>query len=83
MKKPKFIEKYGTLTEDFYEKRTLFQKSFYAAFWFQRLLISSILVMMYSMPKLQIFLLFIIETSVCNLPSIFLDDSIFGEKETI
>ena len=67
MKKESFNEKYGTLTEDFFVKRTLYQKAYYPIFVFQRLLITAILVMMYDSPWLQIVLLFFIQIVVSTI----------------
>jgi len=64
MKKQSFNEKYGTLMEDFYVKRTLYQKAYYPIFVFQRLLITAILVMMYETPWLQLLLLFVVQVPV-------------------
>jgi hypothetical protein len=61
VRKVEFNDKYGTLTEDFFLDRTLYQKAYYPIFVFQRLLITAILVMMYEHPFIQIWLIFLIQ----------------------
>ncbi|CAI2376366.1 unnamed protein product [Moneuplotes crassus] len=64
LKKPEFNDKYGTLTEDFMLSRTMYHRSYYIIFCFQRLLIAGILVMIYEKPVLQIFLCFAMQIAM-------------------
>ncbi|CAI2381883.1 unnamed protein product [Moneuplotes crassus] len=64
LKKPEFNDKYGTLTEDFMLSRTMYHRSYYIIFCFQRLLIAGILVMMYEKPLLQISLCFAMQLAL-------------------
>lgn len=64
IKKDKFDSKYGTLTEDFKLKRTLYHRAYYALFVFHRIMVAFILVMLYETPFVQITLIFIIQVLV-------------------
>jgi hypothetical protein len=64
VKRPKFQGKYGMLTEDFFVKRTLYQRAYYPLFVFQRLLITAVLIMFYDYPLYQIYVIFSFQVSV-------------------
>ncbi|CAI2385481.1 unnamed protein product [Moneuplotes crassus] len=58
LKRATFDSKFGTLTEGFHLGRTLYHRSYYILFLFQRLVITGILVIFYETTFLQILLCF-------------------------
>ena len=61
VKSRRFNKKYGTLTEDIFKNRTMYQRSYYILFLFYRLSLTFILVYMYGYPLTQIIIFFIMQ----------------------
>ena len=70
----KFDNKYGTITEDIFIKRGMYQRAYYPLFVFQRLLLTGTLIMLYSYPLYQIFIIFVLQISVSIVTITFTDD---------
>ena len=66
-KPPKYVKsktydkKYGTLTEDVYKKRTMFQRAYYTLFVFNRIILTLTVVLIYEYPLLQLAIIFFIQ----------------------
>ena len=54
VKSKRFDKNYGTLTEDVFMKRTMYQRSYYTLFLFYRLVLALILVYLYEYPIYQV-----------------------------
>ena len=61
VKSKRFNKKYGTLTEDIFKNRTMYQRSYYILFLFYRLSLTFILVYMYGYSLTQIIIIFIMQ----------------------
>ena len=63
-KPPKYVKsktydkKYGTLTEDVFKKRTMYQRAYYPLFVFNRIILTLTVVLMYESPFLQLTIIF-------------------------
>ena len=53
VKSKTFNKKYGTLTEDVFKNRTIYQKAYYVVFLFNRLVLTLTLVYLYHNPLHQ------------------------------
>ena len=61
VKSKTYDKKYGTLTEDVYKKRTMFQRAYYPLFVFNRIILTLTVVLIYEYPLLQLAIIFIIQ----------------------
>lgn len=64
VKSSSFNKKYGTLTEDVFKKRGMFQRSYYVIFVFYRVILTFLLVYMYTSPEIQLALMFTLQISL-------------------
>ena len=62
VKSKTYDKKYGTLTEDVYRKRTMFQRAYYPLFVFHRIILTLTLVVMYDYPLIQLGIIFIVQS---------------------
>ena len=54
VKSKRFNNKYGTLTEDMFKKKTMYERGYYVVFVFHRLILTFTLVYLYYYPFYQI-----------------------------
>ena len=59
-KSKRYDRKYGTLTEDVYKKRTIYQRAYYPLFLLNRIILTFTLVL-YDLPLLQLAIIFLIQ----------------------
>lgn len=61
VKSKKFNEKFGTLTEDVFKRKTMYQRSYYVLFVFYRVILTGVLVYQYYNPFYQILIISVMQ----------------------
>ena len=61
-----YDKKYGTLTEDVFKKRTIYQRAYYPLFVFNRIVLTLTVVLMYESPLLQLTIIFLIQIAMIH-----------------
>ena len=61
-----YDKKYGTLTEDVYKKRTIYQRAYYPLFVFNRIILTFTVVLIYDYPLLQLAIILLIQVAMIH-----------------